>query len=185
MLNLDKHLDSNEKVILFFRPARRAYIFHYIFYILLLLISLSALGYMAVFRLPAGYGSIFTLGIVRYIAWALFLFSSIMLIRIEWRILSRRYALTDERLLYLRGIFNETFKSIQYQYITDISFRQNLWDKIINTGTIIIDTASGDDEIRYRKIAKPLEVKKKINDLQSAALQATGLPKGKTVPVVS
>ena len=39
-LSIDKHLDSDEKLILFFRPSRKAYILEYIFWIVLFLIMI-------------------------------------------------------------------------------------------------------------------------------------------------
>jgi uncharacterized membrane protein YdbT with pleckstrin-like domain len=92
----------------------------------------------------------------------------IMLFRLEYRIWSRKYTLTTERALYSKGIFTEEFKSSSYKYITDIEFHQTFWDKIMNTGTLKVNTAGGDNyEIRYRKIYNPLEIKKIINDSQN------------------
>jgi uncharacterized membrane protein YdbT with pleckstrin-like domain len=91
-----------------------------------------------------------------------------MLLRLEYRIWSRRYALTNERMLYSKGIFSEDFKSSSYNKITDVGFHQTFWDKIMNTGTLTVNTAGTDNyEIRYRKIRNPLEVKKMINDKQT------------------
>ncbi|MFH1916270.1 MAG: PH domain-containing protein [Nanoarchaeota archaeon] len=172
MFTLNKHLATDEKVVHFFRPARRAYIFHYLFYILLCAVSFLAQAYLII----RGLGIQDINDNIRYSYFLLFLlsaiifFSLIMLVRIEWRIISRRYALTNHRLLYSRGIFFETLKTINYQYITDIGFQQSLWDKILNTGSLVIDTASTEADIRYRKIARPLHVKKLINDNQMHAL---------------
>jgi uncharacterized membrane protein YdbT with pleckstrin-like domain len=170
MFSLEKHLDSNEQIVLAFRPARRAYIFSYIVYALLIFISLSYLGFVTV----AGFlhpGSLLVLSNValRYFAFFVIGYSLVMLIRVEWRIWSRQYAVTTDRVFYGRGIFSETFKSIQFAYITDIGFRQNLWDKIINTGSLVIDTPSNKADIVYRKVALPIKIKKMINDAQSKA----------------
>lgn len=170
MFGLEKHLDSNEQIVFSFRPSRRAYIFSYFIYLLLLFVSLSYLGFITLIRFfHAANLLVLSNDFLRYFAYFVVVYSIVMLVRVEWRIWSRRYAVTTERILYSRGIFSETFKSIQFAYITDISFTQNLWDKIINTGSLVIDTASNKQDIVYRKIAHPLQVKKLINDGQSKA----------------
>jgi len=67
--------------------------------------------------------------------------------------------------MYSRGIFYEKFHSAKYGFITDTALYQTFWDKIVNTGTININTAGTDDyEIKYRKILDPYKIKKMIND---------------------
>ncbi|MFH1174302.1 MAG: PH domain-containing protein [archaeon] len=156
--NLDEHLDSNEKVLLFFRPSRRAYLLQYALIILLILLCLFLLSSSFFLRLSM---------LLRYASFVIFIVCIVLLVRVEYRIWSRRYALSSDRLLYSRGIFSETFMSASYAFITDIRFRQSFWDKLMNTGTIAVDTAGTDRiEIRYRKVNNPLEVKRMINDLQ-------------------
>jgi uncharacterized membrane protein YdbT with pleckstrin-like domain len=167
---LEKHLSGQEKIIRFFRPARRAYLLQYLIYLFLAVAGISLITYMALLRKKTYATSAITvssMSVVDLICYVLLLFSLFMLIRLELRIWSRRYALTNERMVYSRGIFSETFRSIQYLYITDISFQQSFWDKIMNTGTITVDTASTDEEITYRRIADPLTIKKIINEEQS------------------
>lgn len=163
--NINEHLDSNEKILHFFRPSRLAYLFQYIIYIT---IFFSALFFS--FFSVSGSAYYLFWSFVNLISKIILIFASVMLIRLEYRIWSRRYALTNERLLYSRGIFSENFKSSTYNRITDVGFHQTFWDKIMNTGTITVNTAGTDDyEIRYRKIRNPLEIKKMINDNQNKA----------------
>lgn len=160
MFDLNKHLDSNEKIIIFFRPSRKAYIFQYLFFIVIFALAIFLL--FSSFLIKNNFNHL----LIIILFWIVLAFSLIMLIRLEYRILSRKYAVTNERLLYSRGIFNEHFVSAMFNYITDISLHQNLWDKIINTGTLNINTAGGDEkEIRYREISNPLKIKKMINDI--------------------
>jgi membrane protein YdbS with pleckstrin-like domain len=168
LFNLDKHLDSDEKIIRFFRPSRKAYILQYIFWILLFLIAI----YLDIISATKADTNLFILWkFIEYICWLAIIISIIMLIRLEYRIFSRRYALTNERIMYSNGIFSEIFKSAQYNYISDIEFEQSFWDKIMNTGTLKIHTVGTDEyQIRYRKVSEPLDIKKTINDIQGAHL---------------
>ena len=165
MVNIRKHLDSNEQIIQFFRPSRKAYLFQYFVYILLLVLGIVGYGYFSNdehwFAPSASYSCL-----------GLFIVMIVLLLRLEYRIWSRRYAITSERILYSRGIFSEQFKSARYNMITDVALRQSLWDKICNTGTLAIDTAGTDQyEIRYRKVNKPFELEKLINDRIPASPQ--------------
>jgi uncharacterized membrane protein YdbT with pleckstrin-like domain len=161
-INLGHHLDSNERIEYFFRPSRKAYILQYLFYGVLFLAAL----FFSFYGKPSS--NLFILWkFINYASRVILLFAAIMLLFLEYRIWSRRYALTTEHLLYSRGIFSEVFKSTQYSRVTDIKFSQTLWDKIMNTGSLIINTSGTDNyEIRYRKISAPLHVKRMINDRQ-------------------
>jgi uncharacterized membrane protein YdbT with pleckstrin-like domain len=163
IFNLNNHLDSDEHVKMFFRPSRKSYLLQYLFCIILLLAALYFVDYgpngspLFIFWRFVNYASMLVIAIV-----------IIMVARIEYRILSRKYALTSERLMYSRGIFSEVFKSAQYKYVSDIEFEQSFWDKIMNTGTLKIHTVGTDEyQIRYRKVSQPLKIKKMINDMQS------------------
>jgi hypothetical protein len=108
-----------------------------------------------------------------------------MLVRVEYRIWSRRYGITSERVMYSKGIFYEKFHSAKYGSITDIGLNQSFWDKIMNTGTLNLNTAGTDFyEIRYRKVSDPYKIKKMINDqVPSHAISpVTGQPILQPVP---
>jgi len=167
LLNLNNHLDSDEKIIKFFRPSRKSYLLHYIFYILLFLI-----GTFFFFYDPRGSALFIFWKFINYAAAIVIAFSIVMLIRIEYRILSRRYALTDQRIMYSNGIFSEIFKSVQYKYISDIEFEQSFWDKVMDTGTLKVHTVGTDEyQIRYRKVSQPMKIKKMINDMQDTHIK--------------
>jgi len=173
LLNINEHLDSNETVLEFFRPSRLAYLFQYLLHIIIFIAAVIFTFYGQ----PSS--NLFILWkFINLISEIVLVYAIIMILRLEYRIWSRRYALTNERMLYSRGIFSEVFKSVPYYKVTDIGFFQTLWDKIANTGTVTIDTAGTDEyEIRYRKIKRPLEIKKMINDRQN--LTRTKTPKSK------
>ncbi|MBN2458857.1 PH domain-containing protein [Candidatus Woesearchaeota archaeon] len=163
MFNLDKHLDSNEKLIIFFRPSRKAYIHHYIIFAKLFLVFMT-LFFMLIEKAEFYFKPLAILCLTAA------LFFIVMLARVEYRIWSRRYGLTNERLLYSRGIFDQVFKSSHYNYVTDVGMYQSLWDKMMKTGTIMINTAGTDKyEIKYRKIADPYKIERMINDLTDKA----------------
>ena len=163
IFNLNNHLDSDEKVLLFFRPSRKAYVIIYVFLIIVLLVALFFVDYG-----PNGSPLFIFWRFVNYASMLVLAFDVVMLLRLEYRIWSRRYALTSERIMYSRGILSEVFKSAQYKYISDIEFEQSFWDKLMDTGTLKIHTIGTDEyQIRYRKVSQPLKIKKMMNDMQT------------------
>jgi uncharacterized membrane protein YdbT with pleckstrin-like domain len=172
-LNLDGHLASDEKLLLFFRPSRLGYLHHYVFLVILFLFASLLLGFGY-----AGSGGGYALyALERVIGYALLLLAVILLVRIEYRIWSRKYAVTTQRVLYSRGIFSETFQSASFDYITDIEMQQTFWDKIVDCGSLFVNTAGASEfEFRYREVRHPLEIKKRVNDLQDQARATHGPP---------
>lgn len=156
MVDMKKHLDSDEKIVHFFRPSRRAYIHKYFFFIIILTVCIYFAFYFKSniwFMLAACVAGLYPL---------------YGLVKTEWFIFSSRYALTNEKVIYSRGIFIERFRSFNYYAITDVELYQNLWGKIVNTGTLRLNTSgSGAEsyEINFINIAEPMLIKKKLNDL--------------------
>jgi uncharacterized membrane protein YdbT with pleckstrin-like domain len=174
LFNLDDHLDSSEKIVLFFRPSRKAYLFQYALLVFVFVLDLALVGYTFTFH------SIFS-RIARYLLFIALIAMIVILLRLEYRIWSRKYGISTEKVLYSRGILTEHFKSAKYNFITDIGLNQTLWDKIVNTGTLKINTAGTDNyEIKFRKVSDPIKLKKIINDfLPHEASEAIANPKAR------
>ena len=154
--DLRHHLSTNEKVILFFRPSRKSILFKYGIIMFLIILSLIEIF----FNILSSY-----IPFLNIIAYIVLFISVIIIIRFEIRILSVKYAITNQRIFYLYGILKENFKGVTYQYITDISLNKTLLDKILNTGTVIVHTAGGDaNNLEIKNISNPLKIKNLINE---------------------
>jgi uncharacterized membrane protein YdbT with pleckstrin-like domain len=57
----------------------------------------------------------------------------------RWR--TTHYVITTHRLLFREGILSRRGRDIGLSRITDVSYRQTLWDRIINSGTLTIESA--------------------------------------------
>lgn len=179
MSYLSNHLDSNEKIIVKKRPSRKAFLPEYV---LILLVVLVALG-LGVYRLKLWLDTNYALAATFTILFGLTgLIIIILLVKVEYKIWSKRYALTTERILVSTGIFSEKFKSTIYNKITDIELDQTFFDKILNVGTLKLNTAGGDNvEIVLDKISRPFDIKRHINDQQTITnpLVQNSIPKKK------
>jgi hypothetical protein len=67
---------------------------------------------------------------------------SLMLLKMEYDRMSTRYVLTDRRLIFLRGCFNKTNRTLFYTKIDDLFLNRSLAGRIFGYGTIIPLTSS-------------------------------------------
>jgi len=166
MTKIEEHLGSTEQIEYKFRPSRKAFLWEYVLFVFVMILTFTSLYplIMSQFRSIAIIGTI-----AKIVFYILFTFSIFLLIRVEYKIGSKSYALTNHRVMISQGIFTEKFTSVAYDKITDVGLEQTFWNKILNVGKISLDTAGGDEiEEVLRNVSKPLEVKKKISDLQMA-----------------
>jgi len=122
MSPIDKHLGSNEKTILRFRPSRKSFIGEYLIFIVLLFFAMG----------------LFLTVILTILAYIILVAALILLIKTEYKVWSKAYALTDARVMISEGIFTEKSMSCVYGNITNLGLTQSFFDKIMNTGAISI-----------------------------------------------
>jgi membrane protein YdbS with pleckstrin-like domain len=165
MLSLDKYLSEDEKILYQCRVSRLAFLREYIVVFFVVLVSITSLFTTVVSRIEK-YDALASVTIVLF--YAFLMLSIIFLARVEYKIWSKIYALTNKRIIVSQGIFSEKFESTTYDKITDIGLDQSFLDKIVDIGTISIDTVGTDEiEITFENVRKPIIIKNKINDLQS------------------
>jgi uncharacterized membrane protein YdbT with pleckstrin-like domain len=58
---------------------------------------------------------------------------------IEWR--TTHYVFTSHRVLIRRGVLRRSGRDIALQRISDVSFSQSLWDRMVRAGTLTIESA--------------------------------------------
>jgi len=74
------------------------------------------------------------------LALALVLLLTVVLVPVlRWR--TTHYVITTHRLLFREGILARRGRDIGLSRITDVSYRQTLWERIINSGTLTIESA--------------------------------------------
>jgi uncharacterized membrane protein YdbT with pleckstrin-like domain len=164
MTNLKAYLDNSEYIEYKFRPSRIAFITEYVLFIFVILLSFTSLFPLLISQFK---NVAIIVGIAKIIFYILLVISIILLIKVEYKIWSKVYALTNHRIIISEGIFTEKITSVAYNKITDLSLEQTFLNKIFNIGKINIDTAGGDQiEEILENISSPILVKKKISDLQ-------------------
>ena len=82
---------------------------------------------------------------------------------LRWR--TTHYVITTHRLLYRAGILSRHGRDIGLSRITDVSYTQTLWDRLINAGTVSIETAGEGGPTVFSAIPDSDGVQQLLNQL--------------------
>jgi uncharacterized membrane protein YdbT with pleckstrin-like domain len=129
----DKLLAGDEEVVGHLHPHWLTIFWPMVWF--LLVVGAASFGTALV---PAGRQQ----GLIRLIvlAVALVLLVSFVLVPLlRWR--TTHYVITTHRLLFREGILARRGRDIGLSRITDVSYSQSLWDRIINSGSLTIESA--------------------------------------------
>lgn len=103
---------------------------------------------------------------IQWIAVALLVLLAIPLVLVPFlRRQTTLYVVTSHRVMVRRGILNKYGKDITLPKITDVSFEQTLLDRIINSGSLRIESAGDSPDELLRNIPQSHEVQQLINRL--------------------
>src|SRR5271167_1943114 len=80
---------------------------------------------------------------------------------VRWR--SYVVALTSTRILVRQGIFGRDTVQLRLQRITEVNIRQELIERLLGTGSLIIDVQGEDDSLTLEYMRKPAVVQRVIN----------------------
>jgi uncharacterized membrane protein YdbT with pleckstrin-like domain len=82
---------------------------------------------------------------------------------LRWR--STHYVVTTHRLLFREGILARRGRDLGLSRITDVSYTQTLWERIINSGTITIQTAGENGATVLKQIPDSDGVQQLLNHM--------------------
>jgi membrane protein YdbS with pleckstrin-like domain len=80
---------------------------------------------------------------------------------VRWR--SYVVALTSTRILVRQGIFGRDTVQLRLQRITEVNIRQALIERMLGTGSLIIDVQGEDDSLTLEYMRKPAVVQRVLN----------------------
>ena len=80
---------------------------------------------------------------------------------VRWR--SYDVALTSTRILVRQGIVGRDTVQLRLQRITEVNIRQELFERLLNTGSLVIDVQGEDDSMTLEYMRKPAVVQRVIN----------------------
>jgi len=82
---------------------------------------------------------------------------------LAWR--TTHYVITSHRVLIRRGIFRRTGRDIALSRISDVSFNQSLWDRMVGAGTLTIESAGEHGQENLTNIPRSDQQQQLINRL--------------------
>ncbi|SDX49709.1 PH domain-containing protein [Modestobacter sp. DSM 44400] len=82
---------------------------------------------------------------------------------LRWR--TTHYVITTHRLLYRTGILSRSGRDIGLSRITDVSYRQSLWERMINSGSLTVETAGEGGPTVFSSLPDSDEAQQLLNQL--------------------
>lgn len=82
---------------------------------------------------------------------------------LRWR--TTHYVITSHRVMVRRGILTKSGKDITLSKITDVSFQQSLIERLINSGSLRIESAGDSPDESLRHVPQSNEVQQLVNRL--------------------
>ncbi len=151
----DKLLASDEEVVRHLHPHGLTLFWPVVWF--LVVIGGASFGMAAI---PAGRQQ----GIYRMLvlAVALVLLLALVLVPLlRWR--TTHYVITTHRVLFREGIMARRGRDIGLSRITDVSYTQTLWERIINSGTLTIESAGDSGATVLKQIPDSEGVQQLLN----------------------
>jgi uncharacterized membrane protein YdbT with pleckstrin-like domain len=82
---------------------------------------------------------------------------------LRWR--TTHYVITTHRLLFRQGVLARHGRDIGLSRITDVSYRQTLWERVISSGTLTIESAGDGGATVLRQIPDSDGVQQLLNHM--------------------
>ena len=153
----DKVLGEDEEVVRHLHPHWLTVFWP----IVLFLVLVGAASFGAALVPDGGQQGLWRLVVVLVAAALALVLVAVPLLR--WR--TTHYVITTHRLLYRTGILSRHGRDIGLSRITDVSYRQTLRDRIINAGTVSIETAGEGGPTVFSAIPDSDGVQQLLNQL--------------------
>jgi uncharacterized membrane protein YdbT with pleckstrin-like domain len=104
---------------------------------------------------------------------------------LRWR--TTHYVITTHRVLFREGILARRGRDLGLSRITDVSYTQTLWDRIINSGTLTIESAGDGGATVLQQIPDSDAVQQLLNhmveeDADRRAQESAGYIRGRDEP---
>jgi uncharacterized membrane protein YdbT with pleckstrin-like domain len=85
---------------------------------------------------------------------------------IRWR--STHYVITSHRVLIRRGVLNHVGRDITLARINDVAYEQSIWDRIVRSGSLTIESAGEHSQETLVNIPRANEIQQTLNRLVEA-----------------
>ena len=106
-----------------------------------------------------------------------------MLLGVWYKVASRRYRLTNQRLFVQRGLVAKHLEEVELFRVKDVTVRQGILQRILGCGTVtVLSTDDTTPVVQLSGIANPVEIKESIRNAFRAARKREGMRTGEFIP---
>jgi uncharacterized membrane protein YdbT with pleckstrin-like domain len=84
------------------------------------------------------------------------------------RWVTTRYVVTNRRLVTRRGVLARSGRDVPLFRVTDITFAQGLLQRVLGSGTLVVETAGGRGEVVLVDVPHVEAVQRRLNELADA-----------------
>jgi uncharacterized membrane protein YdbT with pleckstrin-like domain len=99
---------------------------------------------------------------------------------VRWRATS--LVVTNLRLIHRSGVISRSGREIPLTQLADISYHQNLFDRIIGAGDLVLESAGRDSDETFPSVPRPAAVQNEIYALMVARQPAGAGDAGLSLP---
>ncbi|UQX89492.1 PH domain-containing protein [Jatrophihabitans telluris] len=85
---------------------------------------------------------------------------------VRWR--STHYVITSHRVLIRRGVLNHVGRDITLARINDVAYEQSIWDRVVRSGSLTIESAGEHGQETLVNIPRANEIQQTLNRLIEA-----------------
>ena len=72
------------------------------------------------------------------------------------------FVVTTERVIYQRGLFGRQRLEIPLQRVNNVMFEQSFFERLVNSGDVIVESGGDDREVRFDNTRDPEQVQARI-----------------------
>ncbi|NMO01133.1 PH domain-containing protein [Gordonia sp. TBRC 11910] len=142
-----ENLAPDERIVLHRHPHWKSLLGPFLLFLLVTLIAGVLAGMVGQTQFPSGVK--FWLLVVIGVLWLLVFLWFFVRPLTRWK--TTHFVLTDRRVIYRSGVFTRSGIDIPIRRINTVEFRHGVIDRILRTGTLVIESAS-DDPLLFHAI---------------------------------
>ena len=90
----------------------------------------------------------------------------------DW--LTTQYVITNERVIYRAGVASRRGKEIPLEVINDVAFSQTVWERMVRSGDLLIESAGEQGQSRFTDIPDPEGLQSLIYQVREGRTVALG-----------
>lgn len=94
---------------------------------------------------------------------------------LDW--LTTQYVITNERVIYRAGVASRRGKEIPLEVINDVAFSQTVWERMVRSGDLLIESAGEQGQSRFADIPDPEGLQSmiyQVREQRTVALRGSG-----------